>query len=114
MSGVSFDQKLNAAVGLFARYGQQETDLDDDDHFYSVGVGFQNGLIFNPDDTWGVGYSQMDLASGDSENLDRGLLQPPPDREAAAVVPSHACARLAGEGESFGYIFPGIRLQAAF
>ena len=46
--GLSFDQKLTDAIGLFARYGTQELDGSDRDHFYSFGVGFQRGLIFNP------------------------------------------------------------------
>ena len=44
----------------------------DDDNFYSAGVGFQNGFIFIPQDTWGVGYAQMDLASGENEHLTEG------------------------------------------
>ena len=44
----------------------------DDDQFYSAGVGFQNGLIFFPQDTWGIGYAQLDLASGEKEHLAEG------------------------------------------
>ncbi len=76
------------------------------DNFYSVGVGFQNGLIFNPQDTWGVGYAQMDLATGADGAADRGLLQLPSDGAAAALVPPHARARRRGYGV-------GVRLPAA-
>jgi hypothetical protein len=113
--GVSLDQKLNPVFGLFGRYGTQDTDIDDDkDHFYSFGVSFQNGAVFTPLDNWGVGYSRMDLTTGEEEDLIEGyynfhltdrlrlsfhltgvLDQPEPDNK-------------------FGYLLPGIRFQAAF
>ena len=110
--GLSFDQKLSPAVGLFARYGQPETDLGHD-RFYSAGVSFQNGFIFNPEDTWGVGYANMTLASGEKEHLIEGyynlLLT-----EKLRLSFHLTSARYAGGGDRFGYIFPGIRFQAAF
>ena len=69
--GVSLDQKLTNSVGLFGRYGTQEVDAGDD-RFYSAGVGFQNGLIFFPQDTWGIGWAHLDLASGENEHLAEG------------------------------------------
>src|SRR5688572_4225507 len=65
-AGLSFDQKLTAAFGLFARYGTQEVD-EGDDQFYSAGIGFQNGFVINPQDTWGIGYAHLNLASGEQE-----------------------------------------------
>ena len=35
--------------------------MDGHDRFYSAGVPIQNGLVFNPLDTWGIGYAQIDL-----------------------------------------------------
>ena len=58
-------------VGCSAAMARRKLDRARD-HFYSVGVGFQNGLIFNPQDTWGVGYSQMELATGEREKLTEG------------------------------------------
>ena len=112
--GISVDQKLTNAVGLFARYGTQDLDDDGRDHYWSAGVGFQNGFIFNPQDTWGVGYSQMRLQSGDREKLVEGyynlLLT---DRLRLSFHLTHALETPAG-GEKFGYLLPGVRLQAAF
>jgi len=112
-TGISVDQKLSAVVGLFARYGTQEADLGRD-HFYSVGVGFQTGLIFNPQDAWGVGYAQMDLASGEREKLVEGyynvLLT---ERLRLSFHLTHALDQRDAETR-FGYLFPGVRFQAAF
>jgi hypothetical protein len=112
--GISFDQKLTNAVGLFARYGTQQAEDDGRDHYWSAGVGFQNGFIFNPQDTWGIGYSQMELKSGDHEKLVEGyynlLLT---ERLRLTFHLTHALETPA-EGQRFGYLLPGVRLQASF
>lgn len=113
-AGVSLDQKLTAVVGLFGRYGTQEVDGGDRDHFYSAGVGFQNGLIFNPRDMWGVGYAEMDLASGENEKLVEGfynfLLT---DRLRLSFHLTHVLDRPETDAK-FGYLLPGVRFQASF
>ncbi len=112
--GISVDQKLSNAFGVFARYGTQDLEDDGRDHYWSAGVGFQNGFIFNPQDTWGIGYSEMDLESGDREKLVEGyynlLLT---ERLRLSFHLSHALETPAG-GEKYGYLLPGVRLQAAF
>ena len=112
--GLSIDQKLSNAVGLFARYGTQDLEDDGRDHYWSAGIGFQNGFILNPQDTWGVGYAQMDLESGDREKLVEGyynlLLT---ERLRLSFHLSHPIERPA-DGEQFSYLLPGVRLQAAF
>lgn len=112
--GISIDQKLTNAVGLFARYGTQDLEEDGRDHYWSAGVGFQNGFIFNPQDTWGIGYSQMKLETGDREKLVEGyynlLLT---ERLRLSFHLSHALETPA-TGEKFGYLLPGVRLQASF
>ncbi len=112
--GLSVDQKLTNAVGLFARYGTQDLDDDGRDHYFSAGIGFQHGFIFNPQDTWGVGFARMKMQSGDRETLVEGyynlLLT---ERLRMSFHLSHALETPAG-GERFGYLLPGVRLQAAF
>jgi hypothetical protein len=112
--GLSFDQKLTAAVGLFARYGRQEVDGGDLDHFYSAGIGFQRGLVFNPEDMWGVGWGRMDLATGEREDLVEGyynlLLT---QRLRLSFHLTHVLDRPDAETR-FGYLLPGVRFQAAF
>jgi hypothetical protein len=112
-AGLSLDQKLSQAVGLFGRYGQQQTAFGDD-RFYSGGVSFAKGFILNPEDAWGIGYAQMELASGDKEKLVEGyynlLLT---EKLRLSFHLSSVLDRPAG-GERFGYLFPGIRFQAAF
>ena len=112
--GISVDQKLTNAVGLFGRYGTQGFELEGRDHYWSAGVGFQNGLIFNPQDTWGIGFAETKFFSGDREKLVEGyynlLLT---ERLRLSFNLTHALETPAG-GTKFGYLLPGIRLQAAF
>ena len=111
--GFSIDQKLTNAVGLFARYGGQEAGEDDRDHHWSVGIGFQNGFIFNPQDTWGIGYAETRFGA-DREKLVEGyynlLLT---ERLRLTFHLAHVMDR-PGDSERFGYLLPGVRLQAAF
>ena len=113
-TGISIDQKLSNAVGLFARYGTQDLEDDGRDNYWSAGIGFQNGFIVNPQDTWGIGYAQMDLESGDREKLVEGyynlLLT---ERLRLSFHLSHPIERPA-DGEQFSYLLPGVRLQASF
>jgi hypothetical protein len=112
-AGLSLDQMVTPVMGVFARYGTQAMDLGRD-HFFSVGVGFRNGLVFNPDDTWGVGYAQMRLESGEREKLTEGyynvLLT---ERLRLSFHLTHVLDRPV-EDTRFGYLLPGVRLQAAF
>src|SRR6185369_5345431 len=69
--GVSIDQKLTNSVGVFGRWGRSESE-GGHDRYYSAGVGISKGFIFNPEDTWGVGYAQTELVSGQQEKLVEG------------------------------------------
>ena len=111
--GFSFDQKLSPAVGLFARYGQAETDLGHD-RFYSAGFSIQHGFIFNPEDTWGVGYANMNLKTGEKENLIEGYYNLLLTEKLRLSFHLTGVVDTPEGGDKFGYIFPGIRFQAAF
>jgi carboxypeptidase family protein/carbohydrate-selective porin (OprB family) len=112
-AGVSLDQKISPFVTLFGRYGTQEVP-GDWDRYYSAGVGFSQGLVFNPLDTWGLGYAQMDLASGDKEHLTEGYYNfQLTDRLRLSFTLQHVLDS-PGDSSKFGYLLPGIRLQAAF
>ena len=109
--GVSLDQKLSPVVGVFGRYGQQQIP-GDWDRYWSTGVSFATGLVFNPLDTWGLGYAQMDLASGDKEHLTEGYYNfRLTERLRLSFSVQHVLDR---QSDKFGYLLPGIRLQAAF
>src|SRR5262245_34013270 len=113
--GVSVDQKLSPVLGVFGRYGSQETDTSDRDRFYSAGVSFQNGLVFNPRDTWGIGFSHMDLATGYNENLTEGYYNfRLTDRLRLSFHLTHVYDQPEGDTNRFGYLLPGVRFQAAF
>ncbi len=111
--GVSIDQKLSPTVTVFGRYGAQHLPVDRD-NYTSVGVSFANGLVFNPLDSWGVGYAQMDLASGDQEKLTEGYYNLRlTERLRLSLSLQHVLDGPGSEGR-FGYLLPGVRLQAAF
>jgi len=110
-AGVSLDQKLSPFVGVFGRYGQQQIP-GDWDRYWSTGVSFAKAMVFNPLDTWGIGFAQMRLASGEREHLTEGyynfLLT---ERLRLSFTLQHVLDR---QSDKFGYLLPGIRLQAAF
>jgi hypothetical protein len=112
--GISIDQKLTNTVGLFGRYGTQGFEQAGRDHYWSAGVGIQHGLVFNPDDTWGVGYAETRFFEGDREQLIEGyynlLLT---ERLRLSFNLMHALETPAGSPK-YGYLLPGIRLQASF
>jgi hypothetical protein len=111
--GVSLDQKLSPVVTLFGRYGSQKLP-GDRDHYASGGVSFSNGLVLNPLDTWGIGYAQMDLATGDKERLTEGYYNfQLTERLRLSFTLQHVLDS-PGADSKFGYVLPGIRLQAAF
>lgn len=111
--GISLDQKLTAVVGLFGRFGTQELDFGRD-RFYSAGIGFQNGFILNPQDTWGVGYAQMEMESGESEKLTEGYYNFHLTEKLRLSFHLTHVLDAPDVGGKFGYLLPGVRFQAAF
>jgi hypothetical protein len=110
--GLSVDQKLTSVVGLFGRYGTRETDLDRD-NFYSIGVGFQNGLIFSPQDSWGIGYAHMDLVSGETEHLAEGYYNfHLTERLRLSFHLTHVIDSPDADAK-FGYLLPGVPCHPA-
>ena len=111
--GVSLDQKLTPAFSVFARYGQQDIP-GDHDRYWSFGLGTSKGFIFNPDDTWGIGYARMDLASGEKEHLTEGFYNlQMTEKLRLSFSLQHVLDTPLG-APRFGYLLPGVRLQAAF
>jgi len=118
--GLSFDQKITPAVGLFTRYGIGEADPEGSPliyqrhHFFSAGFGVQNGLVLNPQDTWGAGYAQLQLASGEQEHLAEGYYNfQLTERLRLSFHLTHVLDKPDADTR-FGYVLPGIRFQAAF
>ena len=111
--GISIDQKLTARVMAFGRYGTQKVP-GDRDHYASGGLSFGSGFAFNPLDTWGIGYAQLDRASGDKEKLTEGYYNfQLTQRLRLSFSLQHVLDSPRTESR-FGYLLPGIRLQAAF
>jgi hypothetical protein len=111
--GVSADQKLNAFVGLFGRYGNAEA-ASGRDNFYSTGFQIQNGFVFYPLDFWGVGYAQTDLATGDHEKMAEGYYNfQISEKLRLSLHLQHVFETPAG-AKSVGFLVPAVRLQARF
>ena len=79
-----------------------------------VGLGFATGMVFNPQDTWGIGYAHMDLASGDKEHIAEGYYNFELTQRLRLSLSLQHVLNTPGTESKFGYLLPGIRLQATF
>jgi len=112
--GVSIDQRVSPMITLFARYGAAESDIAIDDKFYSAGMQFQDHLVFNPDDVWGLGYSRTELGIGDEEQLFEAYYNiAMTEKLAFSIHLAHVTEESPGL-EKVSYLLPGVRLQASF
>ncbi len=111
--GVSIDQKLSAAITLFGRYGSAESAFGDD-KFYSGGLQFRGGIVFNPEDAWGIGYSNYELGIGDKETLAEAYYNLRMSEKLEFSFHLTHVTEDPAEKSKVGYLVPGIRLQASF
>lgn len=117
--GLTFDQKLTAALTVFLRVGQAESSDElgeplDDDEFYSLGFQLKNGGTFNPEDAWGVGFANTQLGTGDEEDLIEGYYNLRMTQKLQLSFHlTHVTEKFVGT-EEVGYFVPGVRLQASF
>jgi len=121
--GVSLDQKLAPMMTLFARYGFGQVLGDAEEgatrssighHFYSGGFQFQNGFVVNPSDTWGIGYAQAQLASGDKEKLVEGYYNLGLTERLRLSFHLQYFKEWGIASLPVAYLVPGLRLQASF
>jgi hypothetical protein len=112
--GISVDQRIIPTLTVFARVGSAEV-LDGSDRFYSGGIQIQNGLVFNPLDTWGIGYAQINPFLGRHERLIEGYYNFRLTERLRLSFNLERVLDTADSGEPrFGYFLPGVRLQASF
>ena len=112
--GVSIDQKLNAAVTLFGRYGSAESTAlkRGHDRFASVGLQLKTNWVLNPLDVWGIGYSQFDLATRASEKLLEGYYNMHLSEKLHISFHLQDVSETETSGTRRNYILPGVRFQA--
>jgi hypothetical protein len=111
--GISVDQKLSSALTVFARVGRAET-AGPDDEFFSLGMQFANGVTFNPEDAWGVGFANTELGAGDEEDLIEAYYNLRMTQKLQLSFHlTHVTEKPFG-GDEVGYFVPGVRLQASF
>jgi len=112
--GVSIDQRVSPMVTLFARYGSADSDTASDDKFYSAGLQFQDRLVFNPDDVWGLGFARTELGAGDDEDIIEGYYNlAMTEKLAFSFHLTYVSEEPPGAGK-VSYFIPGVRLQASF
>ena len=111
--GLSVDQKVVPTLTLFGRYGSADTPTGRDD-FYSAGVQIQQGLVFNPLDTWGIGYSHTNVNDGHREQFVEGYYNFRLTERLRLTFQLQGVLNKSDGVSNFGYILPGVRLQASF
>ena len=107
---------------LFGRYGNghiptgsgSETFFSEGQHFYSAGVQFRNGFLLNPLDSWGIGYAQTKIESGDKERLVEGYYNFQLSAKLRLSFHLTHALELPESAERVGYFVPGVRFQASF
>jgi hypothetical protein len=112
--GVSLDQKLTAHVTAFGRYGSAEPSLLNRgrDRFASVGLQLQTAWVLNPQDVWGIGYSQLDLATHQNEKLFEAYYNMHLSEKLHISFHLQNVAELEADGTKRGFVVPGLRFQA--
>ena len=109
--GASIDQKLNSYITAFARYGNSEADTGDD-QFYSAGLQFEKGPVFNPMDVWGIGYAQLELASSEEEKLFETYYNLHLSEKLHLSFHLQYVIETRLGGDEQGFLVPGLRIQA--
>jgi len=112
--GVSLDQKLTPIITLFARFGSGEVEGpgNPNDRFYSAGLQFSNGWVFNRQDVWGLGYARTDLASDQKEDLLEAYYNMHLSDKLRLSFHLQHTTETAADSSKQGFFVPGIRLQA--
>jgi hypothetical protein len=110
--GISADQRLTASVGMFARYGTAKATGGGDDRFYSAGFQFQNRLVRNSHDYWGLGFASTRLASGERERLAETFYNMHLSEKLHAGFHLQYVQETQPGVPTISYLVPGVRLQA--
>lgn len=120
--GLSVDQKITPVITVFGRYGNGDSPVVEEgrtsfslgQEFHSFGVQIQNAWVFNPRDSWGIGYAKTRLAEGNNEALTEGYYNVRLTERLRLSFHLQHVFESRTDTPSFGYLVPGVRLQAAF
>ena len=98
---------------LFGRVGSAQTG-GPRDSFLSFGFQLKNGVIFNPEDSWGVGVAKTELGAGDAEDLVEAYYNlRMTQKMQLSFHLAHVTEKPVAAAE-VSYIVPGVRFQASF
>jgi hypothetical protein len=70
--------------------------------------------VFNPWDSWGIGYAQTELADNARERLTEGYYNFRLTERLRLAFHLQHIFESRPDAPSFGYLVPGVRLQATF
>jgi hypothetical protein len=112
--GVSVDQKLTATLTVFGRVGSAQVGGANRDSFMSAGFQLKNGVIFNPEDAWGVGIAKTELGVGDAEDLIEAYYNLRMTQKMNLSFHLTQVTEKPVGAEEVSYIVPGVRFQASF
>ncbi len=113
--GLSLDQKIMPGVTLFGRYGTAENlSSSSDDKYFSAGVQFGAGLGFNPEDVFGLGYSDSSLATKEEEMLVEAYYNLTMTEKLKLTFNMTYLDEKRIDTNTDSYIITGVRLQANF
>jgi carboxypeptidase family protein/carbohydrate-selective porin (OprB family) len=125
--GLSLDQKVAAPLTLFGRYGDGEVPVGGadapavvDQTFWSAGFQLSKGAVFNPLDSWGIGYAQTKVNTGeqftvgDTERLVEGYYSFQLSEKLRLSFHLTHSLQSPNRADDIGFLVPGIRFQAAF
>ena len=112
--GITVDQKLGRVADACLRASAKPRRRGTDDEFFSLGLQFKNGITFNPEDAWGVGFANTELGAGDEEDLIEAYYNLRMTQKLQLSFHlTHVTEKPFG-GDEVGYFVPGVRLQASF
>lgn len=118
--GVSIDQKITPYITLFARYGDGRTTVINSTNipalgnilFYSGGARIAQRYVFNPKDSWGLGWSHTRLGARHESLAELYYNLHLADR--LNISPHLQYVREGDGPDTRAFVLPGLRLQASF
>ncbi len=114
--GISADQKINAAITVFARFGNRFTSekYDRDDYFYSGGIEMKTPHTFGIQDSFAIAFLNADMANGVKESLVEAYYNLFLTENLRTSFHAQYLVNSNEGGKEKSYLLPGIRVQLDF
>ncbi len=114
--GISADQKINASITLFARFGNRFTSAkyDRDDYFYSGGIEMKTPHTFGIQDSYAIAILGADMANGVKESLMEAYYNLFLTENLRTSFHLQYLMNSNAGGRDKSYLLPGLRVQLDF